>query len=269
MVGGMTVPVDNGHLRYREAGTGPPVVLLHGGGLDLRSWDEQVGPLSAEHRVITPDARGHGGSSTPTAPYRLCDDVAALLRALDTGAVTLVGLSLGGGIAVDTALEHPELVSALVVSGTGTSEPDFEDPWMLALFTDLDAAEQAKDTAAWLDVFLRLASGPHRGLDEVDPAVVHRLRTMAAHTLTEHDSDDWVRPTPVTDTWARAARIGVPLLAVDGSLDADDHLRNSRRLVGTVPDGRAVTVEGTAHYPSMERPAEYTAILRGFLREIT
>ena len=60
----MTVPVDNGHLRYREAGAGPPVVLLHGGGLDHRSWDDQVGPLSADHRVITPDARGHGGSST-------------------------------------------------------------------------------------------------------------------------------------------------------------------------------------------------------------
>jgi pimeloyl-ACP methyl ester carboxylesterase len=265
----MTVPVDNGHLRYREAGAGPPVVLLHGGGLDGRSWDDQVGPLSADHRVITPDARGHGGSSTATAPYRHCDDVAALLRALDTGPVTLVGLSMGGGIAVDTALEHPEVVSALVVSGTGTSEPDFTDPWMLALFEDLDAAEQAKDLHGWLDAFLRLASGPHRRLDEVDPAVVHRLRTMATDTVTTHDSDDWVRPTPVTDTWARAARIGVPLLAVDGSLDADDHLRNSRRLVDTVPDGRAVTVDGTAHYPSMERPAEYTGVLRDFLCEVT
>ena len=87
----MTVPVDNGHLRYREAGGGPPVVLLHGGALDLRSWDDQLGPLSADHRVITPDARGHGGSSSATAPYRHCDDLAALLRALDTGPVTLVG----------------------------------------------------------------------------------------------------------------------------------------------------------------------------------
>ena len=265
----MTVPVDNGHLRYREAGAGPPVVLLHGGGLDHRSWDDQVGPLSADHRVITPDARGHGGSSTPSAPYRHCDDVAALLRALDTGPVTLVGLSMGGTIAVDTALEHPELVGALVVSGSGTSEPEFTDPWMLALFDELDAAEQARDLAAWLAAFLRLASGPHRRLDDVDPEVVRRLRTMATDTVSTHDTDDFVRPTPVTDTWARAAGIAVPLLAIDGSLDADDNLRNSRRLVDTVPDGRAASVDGTAHYPSMEWPVEFTAILRDFLGEVT
>lgn len=96
--------------------------------------------------------------------------------------MTLVGLSFGGGVAVDTALEHPELVSALVVSGTGTSEPEFTDPWMHALFTDIDAP---------------------------------------------------------------------------------DHLRNSRRLVDTVSGARAATVEGTAHYPQMERPDDYTALAPG------
>ena len=265
----MTVPVDHGHLHYREAGSGPPVVLLHGGGLDHRSWDDQVGPLAADHRVITPDARSHGGSSTPTAPYRSCDDVAAVLRALDTGPVTLVGLSFGGGVAVDTALEHPEMVSALVVSGTGTSEPEFTDPWMHAFFADIDAAEEAKDAAAWLDAFLRLASGPHRSIDMVDPTVVGRLRTMATDTITNHADEAAVRPTLVTDTWARAAGIAVPVLAIDGGIDAPDHLRNSRRLVETVPGARAETVEGTAHYPNMERPGDYTALLRAFLREVT
>src|SRR5689334_4991292 len=95
-------------LFHREAGSGRPVVLLHGGGLDHRSWDDQVGPLAAAgHRVITPDARGHGRSPAPAVPYRHCDEVAALLRALDTGPVTLVGLSFGAGVAVDVALEHP------------------------------------------------------------------------------------------------------------------------------------------------------------------
>ncbi len=62
--------LPDGHLAYREAGSGPPLVFLHGGALDHRMWDRQIEPLSRGHRVTALDARGHGASSTPTAPFR-------------------------------------------------------------------------------------------------------------------------------------------------------------------------------------------------------
>ena len=85
---------------------------------------------------------------------------------------------MGGGVAVDTALEHPHLVSGLVVSGSGTSEPTFTDPWVLDVFAEWKAAEETRDPQRWLDAFLRFVPGPLRSLDDVDVAVVDRVRQM-------------------------------------------------------------------------------------------
>ena len=73
---------------------------------------------------------------------------------------------------------------------------------------------------------------------------------------------------PVRDTWARAAGIGVPVLAVHGSADSPDHIGMADRLAGTVADGRAVSVDGAAHYPNMERPGVFDEILADFLRAL-
>ncbi|WP_420714398.1 alpha/beta fold hydrolase [Streptomyces sp. NRRL WC-3744] len=109
----------DGSLAYRDAGEGRPLVLLHAGFFDHSMWDEQIRAFAPHYRVIAPDARGHGASSNATRPFRPADDLAALLRHLDVGPAVLVGISMGGGTAVDTALEHPELVRAVVVSGVG------------------------------------------------------------------------------------------------------------------------------------------------------
>ncbi|CAL9593829.1 Putative non-heme bromoperoxidase BpoC [Streptomyces sp. enrichment culture] len=261
-------PTDDGPLVYRAAGSGPPLVLLHGGFLDHRMWDAQIPAFAAGHRVIAPDARGHGASANATRPFRQTDDLAALLRHLDTGPAVLVGVSMGAGIAVDTALEHPDLVRAVVVTGAGTSEPDFRDPWTTAVLADWGRALAAGDVEGWLAAFLRFAVGPHRRTRDVDPGLLSRQREMALGTVTKHTAGEPDHRVPVTDTWSRAATIGVPVLAVHGGLDSDDHLRMAGRLARTVPDGREATVEGAAHYPNMERPDAYNALLARFLREL-
>jgi len=105
-------------LHYVEAGSGPPVVLLHGFPETHRSWDAQLPALSPKHRVVAPDLRGYGESDRPEAGYdidTLADDVAGLVRHLDDGPVSLVGHDWGGAIAWHTAARHPELVSRLIV----------------------------------------------------------------------------------------------------------------------------------------------------------
>ncbi|NJP48642.1 alpha/beta fold hydrolase [Streptomyces sp. SBST2-5] len=259
------LPSGDGDLAYLEAGSGDPVVLLHGGFLDHRMWDAQVAALAGTHRVIAPDARGHGASANATRPYRQTDDVAALLTHLGIDSAVLIGLSMGAGTAVDTALEHPGLVRALVVTGAGTSEPDFQDPWTTSLMAEWARALAAGDVEAWLEAFLRFLPGPHRTADEVPPEILHKHREMALGTIRKHTAGEPDHRVPVTRTWERAAGIGVPVLAVRGALESEDHLRLTERLARTVPDGRLATVEGTAHYPNEERPGVYNALLTDFL----
>ena len=236
-------------------------MFLHGGGLDRRMWDQQVEAFAETNHVVLLDARGHGESSTATHAYRHCDDVAAVCSALDLGPAVLVGLSMGGGTAVDVALERPDLVAGLVISGVGTSEPEFTDPWVHEVFAAWKAAEDARDVQRWLDAFLRFASGPYRSLDDVDPKVVDWLRRMAWDTLQHHAVHGFVPPTAVTRTWERASAITVPVAAVSGTLDSPDHIRMAHRLAGTVADGRVVDIPGTAHYPNMEQPAAFDEVV--------
>lgn len=269
------VEVPDGHLAYLDAGAGVPVVLLHGGTLDHRMWEDQVDPLvAAGYRVVAVDARGHGHSSTATAPFRHCDDVAVLLRALDAGPAVLVGVSMGASTVLDVALEHPGLARALVISGAGTSEPDFRDPWVLRMQADWRRAEEAADAQAWIETFLRLGAGPHRDAVAVDPGVMDRTRAMALDTITAHvpTGPDGhpvapALPTPVSRTWERLPGVTAPLLAIIGGVDSDDHIAMAERAAELVADGRTATVGGTAHYPNMERPDRFDAILLRFLAE--
>ncbi|GAA4282502.1 hypothetical protein GCM10022261_00330 [Brevibacterium daeguense] len=104
-------------LAYADIGSStghhPPVLLLHGGGVDHRMRVPQLHAFP-NHRVIAPDARGHGASSTPADPYRRVDDVVALLDGLDLDAVVAVGLSMGAATGIDLAVEYPDRVRRLV-----------------------------------------------------------------------------------------------------------------------------------------------------------
>lgn len=174
---------------------------------------------------------------------------------------------MGGGIAVDTALEHPDLVRALVVSGA--SQPRFTDPWTLDVLTRWQAALAAGDADAWLDAFELFGMGPHRAPEDVDPEVMRQTCRMARHTIAKHSVDERDWQTPVANTWTRAASIPVPVLAINGDLDSPDHIAMAEQLTHLVTDGRAATVPGTAHCPNMEKPDVFNEILAGFLRTLS
>jgi pimeloyl-ACP methyl ester carboxylesterase len=266
-----TVAVDGGHIAYDRTGDGPPLVFLHGGAMDRRMWDPQL-DLADTHTVVRLDARGHGVSSTPSAPFRHYDDVAEVLRALDLGPAALVGLSMGGAAALDTAIAYPELVSAVVACGTGASsaavvdEHLFHDPWTQARLAALAAAAAAFDPRAWTEAFLEIGlCGPYRSMGEVEPDVVERCREMIAHTLSTHVVHGGPPPSSLPDAAVRAAGITVPVLGVTGAIDSPDHVRMVRELVETVPHGQLAVVENAGHMPNLEQPGLFDALLRRFL----
>src|SRR5699024_1951430 len=122
--GGRTVAAMT--LDYDDAGTGPPVVLLHAGVCDRRMWSEQARGVSAVgFRVIRPDLRGYGGSPASPEPYNDGDDVIGLLDAVGVDDAFVVGASFGGTVALELASRWPERVRALVLlcSALASHEP--------------------------------------------------------------------------------------------------------------------------------------------------
>ncbi|MFE6617636.1 alpha/beta fold hydrolase [Streptomyces sp. NPDC057740] len=258
----------DGDLAYLDTGTGDPVVLLHSGYVDHRVWREQIPVLAADHRVIALDVRGHGASANASMPFRWADDVAALLRHLDAGPAVLVGLSMGGLIATNTVLEYPELVRAVVTCGAATGEFQYTDPWTQALQAEMARTLAAGDIEGWLAAFVQVVPGEHRSLDDVDQDVLHLVQDMARGTLAKHTpgEKDWF--VPVTDTFARAAEITVPLLTLNGGLEPADMLAAAERLATTARNGRSEIISGVGHYPNLEKPEIYNRILAEFLHTL-
>lgn len=259
-------PSTDGDLAYLDTGSGDLVVLLHSGYVDHRLWRDQIPALAAEYRVVAPDVRGHGSSANATEPFRWADDLAGLLRHLDAGPAVLVGLSMGGLIATDTVLEHPELVRAVVTCGAATGDFQYTDDWTKEIQAEYARTLNAGDIEGWLDVFVRVVPGPYRGPDDVDPDIARRLREMAFNSLSKHTPGETDWHVRVTDSWSRLPKIDVPVLALNGTLEPPEMLDAAERLADAVPNGRAETLEGVGHYPNMEQPEAFNERLLDFLR---
>ena len=107
--------VGDGRLYYEVAGSGSPLVLIHGFTLDRRMWDDQFEHFADRYRVVRYDQRGFGRSDVPTeAPYSNHGDLRRLLDHLGIDGAHVCGLSSGGGVAIDLALEHPGYVRSLI-----------------------------------------------------------------------------------------------------------------------------------------------------------
>jgi pimeloyl-ACP methyl ester carboxylesterase len=114
------VAVNGGTLYYETRGSGPAVVLLHGGGQDFTMWDSQMEPLAGAFRVTRYDARGHGRSTAPIGPYSMADDLRLVLDHIGADRAHLVGFSMGAGVALDFAVTHEARVLTLaLISVTG------------------------------------------------------------------------------------------------------------------------------------------------------
>ena len=129
-------------LHYEASGEGEPLLLIHGLGSSTRDWENQVPYFSEHYRVVTPDLRGHGRSDKPPGPYSIplfAKDIAQLIKSLDIAPAHVIGLSLGGFVAFQLAVDHRDLVRSLVVvnSAPGLPRSTFRDrlqiAWALSL----------------------------------------------------------------------------------------------------------------------------------------
>src|ERR1700674_1474079 len=140
--------INGARIHYRRSGFGFPVMFLHAGVADSRMWEPQAAGLAKHFDVIAADRRGYGDSELPAEPWSPVADVLALMDALGLrDAPHIVGCSIGGMLAIDFALEHPERVSKLVLVGSGVRGVQ-EYAKYSHLYAEVMAAEEARDMVA-------------------------------------------------------------------------------------------------------------------------
>jgi 3-oxoadipate enol-lactonase len=234
------------------------VLLLHPGVGDSRSWKPQVEALrEAGHRPIAPDLPGYG--TEPLRPGRLSyvEHVAGLLD----GPAAVVGCSLGGRIALELAVERPELVDRLVL--VNAALPSWQwSPEVQAANDAEDAALDRGDLAAAAETNL-VWLGPNAS-DDVRDLVLEMVRRSFELQLPVYEEVEAVRVEPPVDE--RLGEIRVPTLVVVGGADVPDMAEIAQVLIAGIPDACSATIEGAGHVPSLERPEELNRLLLDFLR---
>jgi 3-oxoadipate enol-lactonase len=256
-----TAPVSGGNLYYEIKGSGRNVVLLQGGQLPLAMWDEQFESFSRDFRVVRFDARGFGRSTAKSGPYASEDDLLELLRYLKVDKASLVGLSLGGRVALDFALVHPDVVDRMVVVGPGLSGFDWSDarePWV----DSATAAFQRKDSVRI--ALLWLESGYMKPAMR-DSQLAQRIRDLTARNASlwmQPDSERVLTPPAVS----RLRDIRAPTLILLGALDVPDIHRIVDTLSRTIPNSRRVVIDNVGHMVNMEAPADFNRLVLEFLR---
>jgi len=246
-----------------------PIVLIHAGVADRRMWDPQWSALTAERDAVRLDLRGFGESTErPHGALSPVDDVIDTLAGIGLDRCHLVGASFGAGVAVEVALTRPELVDSLLLSAPGGSLIAEATPDLQAFFDaegsalagdDLDAAVEANLTS-WVD-------GRHREPGEVDPRLRDRVREMQRRAFdVTADWDDIEEQELDPPALERLAEIQARTMVLVGALDLDAIVDTARRVSDGIPDARRVDWPDTAHLPSMERPGDFLALLRSWLR---
>ncbi|WP_433264663.1 alpha/beta fold hydrolase [Micromonospora vinacea] len=261
------ITVNGASIAYDEAGTGSPVVLLHAGIADRRMWRGQVSALAARHRVIVPDLRGYGDSELPPAPFAHHDDVAGLLDALDLPRAALVGCSFGGAVAIDTALAHPDRVSALALFDTAVSGNEWSDE-ANDLWDDLVGEVDPDDFAAGAAGEVRFwVIGPGRQPEDVDRELVAFAQEMDQRALAAELALGAVEVGELTPpAIGRLGELKIPVLVTAGAADVPDISRLADRIAAEVPGAvRLPDVPDAAHLLPLERPEPVNAALLDFL----
>jgi pimeloyl-ACP methyl ester carboxylesterase len=225
---GGVAEVNGTRLHYESRGRGAAIVLVHGGLVDSRQWDDQMAPLARRSRVVRYDLRGFGRSSAPTGPFSPIEDLRALLDFLAIDRASVVGLSLGGIVAAEFALEYPARVDRLVLVGSGL-RGDRQPPDEKSLNAYRVGAREGADK--YFEAFLEsdLLAGVRRR-----PDARARMRTMMVENF---KALAYLAPGtllyPATPTADRLGDIKAPTLVVIGSLDGAAlrlaHARSSSR----------------------------------------
>jgi 3-oxoadipate enol-lactonase len=246
-------------LAVTAEGQGPTVVLLHPAGLSGAFWGGLPGRLAAKWRVLAPDLGGHGASPDAARPGRMAArraEVEALLDREAGGPAVLIGVSFGGMVAQQVALDAPARVRALVLAATAGAIPGNARPTIL----DRGRVAEAGGMAAAVDDTLARWFNP----DFLGSPKVAAVRARLLADKPSNFAATW-EAIADHDLLDRLPHLTIPVLAVAGENDRASLLPAMQALAGAIPRSRLEVIAGAPHLLQIEREAEFARLVTGFL----
>jgi pimeloyl-ACP methyl ester carboxylesterase len=260
--------VNGIRIHYKEYGQGFPILLVHGYTGNLVNWVFQIPVLSQKYRTVSLDLRGHGLTDSPSHPEdysleRMAEDVFGLLQTLGISECYLCGHSMGGMVAQEFVLAHPEMVRALVLVDTTADQPTgagLGDGGRLVQM----ALDQGME--AVFEEMLRV-SPLFSTLAPANSAFIEKWREQFLLTSVEgyvYCAQAIHGRRPLLD---ELHRIQVPTLIVCGALD-EAFLEASRQMHERIAGSELAIIPDCGHIPVMERPQEFNRIVASFLERV-
>jgi 3-oxoadipate enol-lactonase len=256
------IPVHEGRLYCESKGSGEPLVFIHGFSLDTRMWEDQFEYFGSSYMAIRYDVRGFGKSSIPRSTYSHAEDLAVMLQHLGIRRASLVGLSMGGAIALNFASAYPRMTGRMVLadSSIGAIQPSRE------------AVSFGKRNTSPLEreLFVGEVKSLWLSDDIFKPAFEDEgLKRRIIDMVMDYSGYHWLHENPVGRCDERyidgIRRISSPVLIILGSRDVPKHRTIAEFLLANIPGATLARLQGAGHMCNMERPAEFNREVMDFL----
>lgn len=254
-------------MAYDEAGSGKPILFVHGYPLNRRMWQPQIEALSQDAHIIAPDLRGHG-DSTPTAGVYtmqlLAEDCAKLLDYLNTHEkVVLCGLSMGGYISFAFARQYPERLAGLILTATRAA-PDTQEGKLNRQRSIELAKEQGIDPI--IEAMLPRVLSPTTL--ENNPALVQSVREIMQQTSLEAVLGDLQGMMERIDSRPFLNQITVPTLILHGKDDQLIPIEEAEAMQAAIPHCQLILLERAGHLPNLEATEPFNQAVREFIKNL-
>lgn len=272
------IRVVHGHRRaFVRAGSGPPLLLLHGIGNSAQTWAAVLDRLARSHTVIAPDLLGHGSSDKPRGDYSIAgyaNGMRDLLSVLDIERATVVGHSLGGGIALQFAYQFPERCERLVLVGSGGLGPELSAGLRLATLPGTELVLTALSGLSGVlrdgmrrvhDLGQALGWAPLRDLAEAGDALLAlkdvEARRAFLRTLRSVVDAHGQAVTALDRLYLAEA---IPLLVIWGGRDPIVPALHAETVRALVPSARIEVFPSSGHWPHLDDPDRFCDVLLDF-----
>jgi 3-oxoadipate enol-lactonase len=263
--------IDDGKLYYETSGKGPAVVLIHAGFLDSRMWDPQIPVFSKTRKVVRYDVRGFGKSNIARSKYSDYKDLRGILDHLQLKTASIVGVSNGGRIASDFAVEYPSMVDHLVLVSPGMSGYKFSGPEEEKMWEEFDRQMKPQEDA---DREGRAADAVEMDVNAwasaQTPANRKRIMEIAMDNFHVHAENPWkLQVPPEPRTWHRLSQIRTPTLLIIGDRDVAPQIVMVDNIHSHIRGSKKVLIQGADHIVNMSKPDEFNRTVLEFLRAQT
>jgi pimeloyl-ACP methyl ester carboxylesterase len=257
------------HIQYSEAGSGEPLVFIHGGMQDRRMWSNQVNFFSRQHyRVITFDLPAHGKTSGTDTTLLISEVIKVLFDSLKIDRASIVGLSLGSACVTQFVVAHPERVNKVVLASpglVGSTRLLKVDSLSLRLYNEIDSVLSSGDCDRYAQLFTASwCVGPLRDSSKVSAALRRNIYETTRYNCKEHARNEWLPfgnqpPMPVLKD------IHKPVLLLAGDQDVPFNYTIAGYMHSQLPSSTIYVFKNAAHMLNLEKPGLFNKKVLEFL----